>query len=178
MFEQAPRAVIVILAACVVAALVAASATSRPDRRGWRSITPSAMHWTALWLSAGLVGFMAYIYLFVGSTRPDGAQQMTFLFWLIVAFGLGTIVSAVAIQLVRRGAVRWRGATITFAGHKGDETQQLADVVRLGGSLFGRVIVAFRDGTTLRLDPYASGAADLIEKISGMLEASDGTGAN
>jgi len=64
--------------------------------------------------------------------------------------------------------------TITFAGHKGEETRQLADVVRLGGSLFGRVIVAFRDGATLRLDPYTSGAAELIEKTSGMLEAAVG----
>lgn len=174
MFEQAPRAVIVILAAGVVAALAAASATSQPDRRGWRSITPSPMHWSSLWLSAALAGFMAYIYLFVGSTRPDAEHQMKVLFWLIVAFGLGAIVSAIAIRLVRRSAIGWCGATITFAGAKGDETQQLTDVVALGGSLFGRAIVAFRDGTTLRLDPYASGAAELIETISGMLEATDG----
>lgn len=136
------------------------------------------MHWTGLWLSAALAGFMTYIYLFVGSTRPDGAQQIKILFWLIVAFGSGAIISAICIRLIRLSAVRWRGATITFAGYKGDETQQLADVVRLGGSLFGRMIVAFRDGTTLRLDPYASGAADLIEKISGTLETADGTGTN
>ena len=174
MLEHAPRAVVFVLAALVVAALGVASATAQPDQRGWRSITPSAMHWTGLWLGAALTGFMAYIYLFVGSTRPEGPHQMKVLFWLIVAFGLGTVISSISIWLVRRGAVRWRGSTITFADRTGNETQHLMDVVRLGGTPFGRVIVAFRDGTTLRLDPYASGAAELIEKIAGRLNPAEG----
>jgi hypothetical protein len=174
MFEHAPRAIVVVLAAVVAAALGAVGANSQPDRRGWRSITPSPMHWMGLWLSAGLSGFMTYIYLFVGSTRPDAAHQMTVLFWLIVAFGLSAIVAAVCIRLVRSGAVRWRGTTIVSCGRNGEETRQLSDVVRLDGTLFGSVIVGFRDGATLRLDPYASGAAELIEKISGMQEHADG----
>ena len=125
MFEHAQRAIVFLLAAGVVAALGAASATSQPDHRGWHVIAPSPMHWTALWLSAALSGFMTYIYLFVGSTRPDGAHQMQVLFWLIVVFGLGTIVSAVSIRLVRRSAVRWRGATIAFNGPNGKQTHQL-----------------------------------------------------
>ena len=178
MFEYTPRAIVFILAAGVVAALCAASATSQPDQRGWRSITPSPMHWTGLWLSAGLSSFMTYIYLFVGSTRPDAAHQMKVLFWLIVAFGLGTIVAAVCIRLVRRSAVRWRGTTIVSSSRIGEETRRLSDVVRLDGTLVGSVIVGFCDGTTLRLDPYASGAAELIEKISGMLEHADGASTN
>jgi len=177
MLEHTPSAIVVILAACVVAALGAASATSQPDRRGWRSITPSAMHWTSLWLSAALAGFMAYIYLFVGSTRSDAEHQMKVLFWLFVAFGLGAIVSAIAIRLVRRSAIRWRGEKITFAGVKGEETRQLADVVRLEGTAVGSVMLGFRDGATLRLDPYASGAAELIEKISGTMESANDSSA-
>lgn len=174
MFEHTPRAVVFVIAAVVVAALGAASAISQPDRRGWRSITPSPMHWTGLWLSAALSGFMTYIYLFVGSSRPDAAHEMKVLFWLIVAFGLGAIVAAVAIRRVRRSALRWRGAAIAFTGDKGEETSQLSDVVRLEGTMFGSVIVRFRDGAALPLDPYATGTEELIEKISSMLGHTDG----
>lgn len=176
MLEYAPRIIVFLLAAMAVAALGAASAKSQPGPRGWRSITPSPMHWTGLWLSAALTGFMSYIYLFVGSSRPDGAHQMKVLFWLIVAFGSGAIISAIAIRLVRRSAIRWRGEKITFAVAMGEETRRLADVVRLEGTLIGSVMLGFRDGTTLRLDPYASGAAELIEKISGMLDSDHDAG--
>lgn len=172
--EHASRVIVIVVAACVVAALAAAGITTRPDHRGWRLIKPSPMHWTALGLCAALSGFMAYIYLFVGSTRPDAEHQMKILFWLIVAFGIGAIAAAFSIGLVRRGVVRWRGSAIAFAGRNGQETRQLADVVRLEYSRFGRAIVSFRDGTTLRLDPYASGAPQLIDKISDMLGHADG----
>ncbi len=171
MFEDVQRAIVFVLAAAVVIALGAASATSQPDQRGWRVIVPSPMHWTGLGLSVALSGFMTFIYLFVGSVRADAAQQMRILFWLIVVFGLGAIVCAVSIRLVRRNGVGWRGATIAFNGPNGKQTRQLSEITRLDHRMFGSVIVGFHDGASVRLDPNASGAAELIETISGMLDA-------
>ena len=62
-----------------------------PDKTGWRSIKPSAMHWTGVLLGTGLV-LMNYVRVFVGSSRADAESRMNILTRLIVAFALGTIL--------------------------------------------------------------------------------------
>lgn len=175
MFDQAPRIVVFLVTAFVVAALCAASARSRPNPRGWRLIAPSPLHWTALWLSAALSGFMGYIYLFIGSARPDAAHQMEILFWLILAFGLGAVVSAILIRSVMHSAVSWRGTSIIFTGPNGEEKRQLSEITHLSGTALGSFIVQFHGGSKLRLDPNAMGAAELIEKMTDMLGDADTT---
>lgn len=119
---------------------------------------------------------MACIWLFVGSTRSDAAQQMRILLGLIVVFGAGTVASAVAIWRVRRSAVSFRGASVAFTGSDGRQTRALADVERLERSPFGQVVVCFAGGATLRLDPHASGAPELIERIADLLGHGEGDG--
>lgn len=174
MLEPAGRIVVFLLAAIVVALIAAMPRSAIPGRHGWRSVTPGPMHWTALWLSAALSGFMAWIYLFVGSSRPDAEFQMKVLFWLIVAFGSGTVLSAWTIRSIRHRAISWRGATVTFRGAKGMESRDLSLVCDLQGSLFRGVSVLFGDGASFRLDPYAKGAVELIERISFILDERNG----
>lgn len=171
MQDLAGRVVVITVAAAVVAALGAAGTASRPDQRGWRQITAGPMHWVGLALGSVLTGLMAYIWLFVGSGRADAERQMAILFWLIIAFGLGTSVCGICMTLIGRTAARWRGQTLVFTGTAGTVTREIEDIVAMRATLFGAIRVEFRDGTILRLDPYAQGAGELIERISARLQA-------
>ncbi|MEQ1669584.1 MAG: hypothetical protein ABL893_01870 [Hyphomicrobium sp.] len=171
---MAARVLVICLAFAAVAALTATAAKTIADRHGWRSIKPGGMHWTGLWLSAALTGFMSFIFLFVGSARADAAQQMQILFWLIVVFGLATIASAVSVRVIRRSAARWRGEKIAFTLRGAEQTRSFADVTGLQSTPFGGVVVSFRDGVGLRLDPHARGAQELIEQIDEHLAARAG----
>lgn len=164
-----PRLLVMVLAGAVVLALAAAGAQARPDHRGWRPIRPGPMHWTALILSAGLTCLMAYVWLFVGSSRPDAERQMNILFWLIVAFGCGGVIAGWSILAIGRRAARWRGQTIAFAGRDGETTRAFADVEALVPSRWGSVKIAFRDGASLVMDPNAKGAGELLEKLAAFL---------
>ncbi len=177
MLVSAERVVAFLLAAIVVALIAALPLSAKPGPRGWRSVTPGPMHWAALWLSAALSGFMGWIYLFVGSSRPDAEFQMQVLFWLIVVFGSGAVLSAWTIRAIRHRAVSWRGTTVTFLSPKAMETRALSLVATLEDSPFRGVTVTFADGAFFRLDPYSRGAAELIERISVILDARNGTDA-
>ncbi|HRK18539.1 MAG TPA: hypothetical protein PK970_06255 [Hyphomicrobiaceae bacterium] len=159
------------IAAGIVAILGRVAVQSQPDDRGWRHITPGAMHWTGTVLGAGLFFFMAYIWLFVGSTRSDGAAQMRILFWLTIAFGLGTMVSAFSIQAIRRDRVSWRGNIVRFAGAGGSVRVDLEQVRGLRPG-FLAYAVDFQDGVRVRIDPYANGAAQLLDLINEKLATS------
>jgi hypothetical protein len=160
------RPIIVGLVATVlVAVLAAAGGKTALDKRGWRLIAPSAMHWTGILLGAALTLLMGYVRLFVGSTRPDADTQMTILTWLIVAFALCTILTAWSMITIRRQAIRWRGMRLVY-NRRGEERQvDLSTVSRIGHDLLGRAVLRFADGTVLRLDSYARGARELIEAL-------------
>ena len=93
------RLVVFALAGAIVVLLTYLGARSKPDQRGWRPVKAGAMHWFGVTLGGGLTGLFAYVWLFVGSSRADAEEQMAILFWLIVAFGVGTIIVAVNIHL-------------------------------------------------------------------------------
>jgi hypothetical protein len=163
---DALRTIVAGLAATVVVAVLAALAgKAPPDKTGWRSIQPSSMHWTGVTLGTGLVLLMAYVRLFVGSSRPDAESQMNILTWLIAAFALGTIAVALSMAAIRRQGLRWRGSRLVF--HRGGREHEadLDAVTGLRTNALGQAMLSFGDGTTLRLDPYARGAAQLIEAV-------------
>jgi hypothetical protein len=165
------RNVVVGLAAGVIVALLAALAVKAPPGRGgWRRITPAAMHWIGVGLGGGLVLLMSYVRLFVGSARPDAERQMTILSWLIVAFAVGTIAVALAMVVIRRQAVQWRGDRIVYRRGWREVERDLEDVVGITTNLVGQVVLHFSDGAVLRLDPYAQGSAELVETIHERLE--------
>ena len=171
--ELAYHILVVAIAAGVVTVLGLIGTQSRPDHRGWRKIKLGAMHWTGIGLGAPLTCLFAYVWLFVGSSRADAEQQMTILFWLIVAFGLVTIIVGVSMFLINKKAVRWRRQTIAFASKGQTEKRKFEEIVTVHTTMWGRVDLRFHDGTLLWLDPYAKGAPELIEAISNYIESSE-----
>lgn len=168
--ESARQLLVLALTGGIVHILCLIGLQSRPDYHGWRTITPGAMHWTGLGLGAALTVLFAYVWLFVGSSRPDGAQQMAILFWLIVAFGMGTIVTGFAVRSIRKQDIRWRGRSIAFAGKTGIEKRSIENISGMRPTLLG-MCIRFADGSTLVLDPYAAGAPALLDAIAEHIEA-------
>lgn len=157
--------VIGLVSAMVVYLLGTLAMRDAPDVRGWRILKPGPMYAVGIWLGAGLTAFMAYIWLFVGSDRPDGAQQMQILFWLILAFGGGTIIVIWQGHQVRRLGLRWRGDQILWCAGGQEVSRRFSDVAGLEKSLLGAVTISFADGTQVKVDPNASHAMALIEVL-------------
>jgi hypothetical protein len=154
-----------LIAMFVVALLTAVGRRASQGPKGWRRIEPSALHWTALILSGALALMMAYVYLFVGSSRPDGPQQMRILFWLMLAFSVGTCIAALQIGWLQRVAVCWRGDMIEFGPKGRRQRRSLGAVVEARNDWLGRVKLSFDDAAVLAIDPYARGAEQLLEGI-------------
>jgi hypothetical protein len=158
--------VIAVVAALLVAALRVFGARRPPDPRGWRHIRPGLTYQLGIGLGIGLTLFMAYIWLWVGSSRPDGEAQMRILFWLIIAFGCGTLITLIQLGQVMRAAIRWRGDSIVWrAGRGAVETRKLSQIASVQRRIMGAVIAHFDDGTRLRIDPHAANAGALIALI-------------
>ncbi|MEM8696344.1 MAG: hypothetical protein AAGE05_10025 [Pseudomonadota bacterium] len=158
--------VVMVTAAAATAILSLLASRARPGPRGWRQLRPSAMHWTGMGLGGALLGLFAYVRLFVGSTRADAATQMTILTGLILAFGLMTMATALSIHQIRRRSVSWRGDVIRFRGPGGPEERRTGDVRHIGRSMLGHIVLTFDDNVRLRIDAYATGAAELIERVA------------
>lgn len=157
-----------LVAMLVVAALILVGRNAAPGTHGWRQIRPGAMHWTGLILCGGLALFMAYIWLFVGSSRPDGAQQMRILFWLTLFFAVGSVLMGWAILQIRSSGIEWRGSVIAFRDSRGSRTKYGFDeVASVRKDWLGRAVIGFADGRMTKLDLYATGADQLIEALAG-----------
>ena len=148
-----------------ILSLLVARARSRPDMRGWRHLKPSAMHWTGIGLGGGLCLLMVYVRLFVGSSRADAQTQMTILTWLIIFFGLLTIVTAIAMHAIQRRSVRWRGTSLSFTRGSVTEQRNFDEVQQVRVNPLGQAVVSFTDRSFLRIDPHASGASELLELL-------------
>lgn len=158
--------VIGVLALMVTLLLVSTRHNHPPDKRGWRHLKPGTLYRAAIAGGTMFTGFLAYIWLFVGSDRPDGESQMQILFWLIMAFGVGTIITLVQYSGARRLAMRWRGKTLVWHGQDGSEyCRHLSDAVGLRRGWRGWVYIVFDDGLEARIDPYTNHASTLIETV-------------
>lgn len=132
---------------------------------GWRKLSPSAMHWAGLALSVGLTALLLYVYLFVGSSRPDAAKQMNIVLGLMLAFGSAAIAMCVICfhAVVRwneerieswlgpwqRGAISWR--ELAQAEHEGPGTP---------------LVLESFDGLRLKIDATLNGADELLQRVA------------
>lgn len=141
--------------------------------KGWRALRPGAGHWFAAFFSAGLSTLVAWVYLFVGSSRSDAAFQMRIAFLLSLAFGLGAIYSAWRIYLIKRENVRWRGTKVVRRG-KGGQDETVANGRAFGWrrTFSGWYVLGFSNGSMLYVDPYTKGA-DSIMVALGSAESPD-----
>ncbi len=143
----------------------------RTPVRGWRILKPSALHWTGICLGTGLTCLFSYIWTFVGSSRPDGERQMTILFWLIMAFGFLSVMVGREMRAIVDLSIRWRGERLIYSSKGADLSYDFEDVAGLTRTAMGRTVVTFADGAILRIDPYATTAEDLIERLEERLAA-------
>jgi hypothetical protein len=131
--------------------------------KGWRALRPGSGHWIAAILSAALSTLVAWVYLFVGSSRSDAAFQMRIAFLLSLAFGLGAIYSAWRIRAIKRENVRWRGTKVLRVGPDGQEVA--VDNGHAFGwrrTFSGWYVLGFADGSMLYVDPYTRGADSIM----------------
>ena len=168
--------VIGLISALAVFAVTTWGSKSPPDERGWRSLKPGGMYVGAIFGGTLLTLFMAYIWLFVGSSRSDGESQMRILFWLIIAFGSGTLITMFQFGQARRSTMRWRGDALYWRGKGGTEyNRKLSEAVGLRKALLGPVYIVFGDEAEARIDPYTSNALVLIQKVADRLSSDEGS---
>ncbi len=90
---------------------------------------------------------------------------MKILTWLVILFGLLTIVTAIAMHALQRRSVRWRGTSLSFTRGSVTELRKFDEVQQVRVNLLGQAVVFFADGSFLRIDPHASGASELLELL-------------
>jgi hypothetical protein len=162
------------IAAAICLALCSVLFSIQPKKPGWIMIKPAALHWSAIILSAMLFLFIGYIWLFVGSSRPDGASQMRIAFWLSVIFGAGSVVAALQTLRIMRSDLSLRGNDIAFRKTGAQILLHCSDVVAGERRWGGEIRFRFGDGTILDVDPYAYNADRLIERLGEQLTVSRG----
>jgi hypothetical protein len=150
-----------------IGALAVYGTRAEPHSAGWRHITPARTHKFTLMLGLAMTGLMLYVWLFVGSSRPDAAQQMRVLFFLIIGFGGGSGFMAWQIRRIRQLGLRWSGRTMAYCAGGTEQERSFDDITAIAPTLWGSVEISFRDGTRLRVDPTASGARELLKTIAG-----------
>lgn len=168
MFFDPPyrQLLIMALSGLVVAGLGSLGHRAPERNHGWRRLEPSAMHWTGLLLGGGLVLLFLYVRLFVGSARADAEHQMNVLTGLIVAFGVGVLLSGWALARVRALAFEWRGTWLAWQ-HKGERTvRSMDDLTSVRRNALGLFVLSFADGSQVKLDEYARGTGELLERIA------------
>lgn len=166
--------VIMVVAALVMAALASLDNKNPRDTKGWRQLKPGASYAFSIIGGVLMTLFLAYIWLFVGSSRPDGESQMRILFWMIMAFGGGTLITFFQYRAARRAAIRWRGNRLAWTGKAGVQySRTISDAVALEHQRFGPVYLVFADGLKLRIDPYTMHAKALIDTVTQSLYPHD-----
>lgn len=163
----AAKILVVAVSALAVAALsrLARRAPVRED--GWRRLEPSPMHWTALVGSGVLFLFILYVALFMGSSRHDAERQVRIALWILLAIGIGIALAAWAIHRVRSLGFEWReGALAWRNGQGGRRVRGIDELASVHPSVWGWVLLRFTDGESVKLDAYAQGCAELIERLA------------
>lgn len=154
----------------VAAALVALArrrrTAARLDADGWRTLRPGWMINLAFILSAALAAFCFYVWMFVGSSRPDADKQMMICLLLGVGFALGAVGAGWA-GYGRR--ISWKGDELRIRRLGGGEiVQRFADIAGVTKKdALGEYHIDFRDGSRLRLSTYFRGVEELAETLRG-----------
>ena len=150
-----------LVAAVHVACLFASASVLRSHSfrlSGWRVVGPSGMHWFAFLGCWALATLISWVWLFVGSARHDAEVQMRYALGLILAFGAGAAWSGFYIAQLRRMALSWRGTAIQWRERGRDVVEDMSDFDAYRRAFSGAFLFRFRDGTILKLDPYARNA--------------------
>jgi hypothetical protein len=130
---------------------------------GWRGIRPGFGHWFSALGSCAFATLMAWVYILVGSARRDAAFQMRMAFLLSIAFGLCAASAAWRVRAIKRENIRWRGSRVVRDHPDGHE--QIHDgsrAVSCSKTWSGLSALRFAEGSTLCIDPFASGSDEFM----------------
>lgn len=161
------------IASALALMLVSVLLSMPPKRPGWTMVMPAPLHWTAILLSGALFMFIGSIWLFVGSSRADGAAQMQIAYWLCVTFGTGGVIAGWQTMRIARRALGFRASELVFRNAGQERKMRMSDVVSGERRWGGEIRVRFSDGTVLDVDPYARNADRLIDRLAEQLGLSD-----
>jgi hypothetical protein len=153
--------------ALVSGLLVRAAARAAADRNGWRHIRPGAWLWSAVILSAALLCGMLYARLVIGPTRADLAFQMQILSVMIAATGFGLLTCLWQARAILRARVQWRDGEIARVTPSGELlVHPLTKITHRSRDWNGTIRLRFSDGSAMKLDRSASGAAELWQRLA------------
>ena len=133
------------------------------DSSGWYWLRPGFIHYFTLIGCAAFAGFMWWVYLFIGSARPDAATQEVAMLLLAVAMTAGAAYVWFACFLRR-----YAWAEDTFKVHlfncvKTFDFSKLADInFKHNGQT---VVLSFSDGKRISFSADMHGAGDLADHI-------------
>ncbi|PTQ12114.1 hypothetical protein CLG96_05990 [Sphingomonas oleivorans] len=157
-----------LIGAVIAAALVAlADRGQKPAQaiiEGWRMLRPGWLLNFATAGSAGMAALFGYIFLFVGSSRPDADIQTPYAVILILAFGMAAIY--VAWTSYGR-TIMWKGNELRVRTSLGREMVcRISDIRSVTKSeMLGEYRLTFHDGSTLRLSAYFHGVKELVARL-------------
>jgi hypothetical protein len=154
--------VIFLVSGTVVGALQYFRRPSAKHRGGWAYLAPSLIEWFAIIGVPVFVAFLALMYFFVGSARPDAAVQMLALKCMIVAFSIGgafIIYSSLCV------VTRWNkdGIQQSMFG-RGLKEIHIRDIVEVRASRLWQMLrIESADGSVIRVSLGKNGVDDLVE---------------
>ena len=160
------QALIVVLTVAVLAAFGLFARKAAVTSHGWYRLKPSRLHWFGLIFGSGMLILLTYIRLFVGSSRSDAERQMLILTGLIVALVAGILIMARSVVELRKLRVEWRGNTLSYRENGQRRVRDISDLVSVGSSWRGALILAFSDGECLRFDEEAQGVPQMLDWIA------------
>lgn len=137
---------------------------ARINAEGWHVLRPDWLLNGVTLVSVGLTIFICYVWLFVGSSRPDAASQMVICRVLAIAFGLATLY---IVWFCHWRIFLWRDDTLRVRTLLGGETRYRISDIRLvvGNEEIGEYRIKFSDGSRLRLPTHLHGARELMAKV-------------
>lgn len=138
-----------------------------PDasKPGWMVLRPGAMHWFSFLGSATISALIAWVWIFVGSSRLDAAFQMRIAWWLSFIFGAGAIYSGLLVLRLRKTALRMRGRTIAYNDGGNERRYPIEDFVAWRRRWRGDFQLLFKDGNIVSLDPYARNSDEFMGRL-------------
>jgi hypothetical protein len=144
----------------LVLTLLSQLGSRAPERQdGWHRLAPSAMHLFAL---VGSVGMLLFL-LFVGLHAPHFTGA---LIWTLLAFGVGGAIAAGGIRRVRALGFEWQGDALSWRNVQGDRVvRRIDELASVRRSVWGSLSLGFAGGESVKLDAYAQGCAELIERL-------------
>lgn len=166
---------VLVILPIVVAGILCVSALMIRNRvpSGWKALRPSGAQVATCFASIALAGLILWVWSYVGSSRSDGAFQMSVAWWLAFLFAVGAGLVAFQVFRIAIAKISWKGDQVIVGRRK---ARSLRDVQEIRNSTLRGTRLTFKDGFVLPVDMQAHGANELLQhtyKLKGMVDFLD-----